>query len=188
MGSWIECICGGLIHTNMFTGTKIYQLIEDADYDAIEDPIDRDKLYDLFFKKGVTVYRCHSCGRLLVEWGDKGVPTFYLPEVKLENISSGEKCRQSGEKQKWEPVQEVTLPEDASDDERRLRELEIMADAAYKAMYDSISPAAHYSDAKDALAEAIGLANKMGRKADVGRLLQKDEHLKAVYRSQFYSI
>lgn len=37
----------------MFTGTKIYQLIEDADYDAVEDPVDRDKLDDLFFKKGL---------------------------------------------------------------------------------------------------------------------------------------
>ncbi len=147
MGSWIECICGSLIHTNMFTGTKIYQLIEDTDYDAIDDPVDRDKLDDLFFKKGVTVYHCHSCGRLLVEWDDKGVPTFYLSEVKLEkNISSDKKCCLPGEGQKWKPEPEVLLPENAPDDERRLRELEIMADAAYKAMYDSITPVAHYSD------------------------------------------
>lgn len=182
-------MCGGLIHTNMFTGTKIYQLIEDADYDAVEDPVDRDKLEDLFFKKGVTVYRCHNCGRLLIEWDNNGVPTFYLPEVKLKkDISSDKKCCLPDEEPKWESVQERPLPEDATNDERRLRELEIMADAAYKAMYDSITPAAHYSDVKAALAEAIGLANKMGRKADMERLLQKDEHVKAVYRSQFYSV
>jgi hypothetical protein len=170
----------------MFSGTKIYQLIEDADYDAIEDPVDREKLEDIFFKKGVTVYRCHSCGRLVIEWDDKGVPMFYLPEAKLENASSAEKCRLPGEGQKWKPVQEVPLPADAPSEERHLRELEMIADAAYKAMYDSTAPAACYSDAKAALAEAIGLADKMGRQADVERLSQKDEHLKAVYRSQFY--
>jgi hypothetical protein len=82
MGSWIRCLCGSLIHINMFTGTNIYQLIKDSDYDAVDDPVDRDKLSDLFFKKGVPVYQCSTCGRLLVEWDPEGGPTFYLPEGK----------------------------------------------------------------------------------------------------------
>jgi hypothetical protein len=82
MGSWLECLCGGLIHTNFFTGTSIYKLIKDADYDAIEDPVDREKLSDLFFRKGVTVFRCESCGRLIVDWDDGNNPTYYLPEDK----------------------------------------------------------------------------------------------------------
>jgi hypothetical protein len=68
----------------MFSGTHIYQLIEDSDYDAVEDPVDRDKLEGLFFKNGVTVYRCLNCGRLLVEWDEKSGLTVYLPEGKLE--------------------------------------------------------------------------------------------------------
>jgi hypothetical protein len=55
MGSWLECLGGGRIHTNLFTGTNIYKLIKDADYDAIKDPVDRDKLSDLFFRRGITV-------------------------------------------------------------------------------------------------------------------------------------
>jgi hypothetical protein len=82
MGSWIKCLCGNLIHTNFFTGTNIYKLIKDADYDAIEDPIDREKISVLFFNKGITVYHCESCSRLIVEWDDKGDITFYLPEGK----------------------------------------------------------------------------------------------------------
>ncbi len=85
MGSWLECLCGGVIHTNFFTGTDIYKLIKDADYDAIEDPVDRGKLSDLFFGKGVTVYHCKRCGRLIVEWEDGG-PTFYLPESKRAEV------------------------------------------------------------------------------------------------------
>ena len=81
MGSWFQCLCGGAIHTNFFTGTNISKLIKDADYDAIEDPVNREKLSDLFFEKGVTVYRCERCGRLIVEWED-GNPTFYQPERK----------------------------------------------------------------------------------------------------------
>ena len=49
----------------------IYRLIEDSDCDAVEDPVDRDKLEDLFFKKGFAVHRCLSCGRLLIEWDEK---------------------------------------------------------------------------------------------------------------------
>lgn len=74
------------------------------------------------------------------------------------------------EGQKWMPVPEVSFPEDASDDERCLRKLETMAGASYDDMFDYRSPAACYSDAKAALAEAIGLAKKMGRQADVARL------------------
>lgn len=80
MGSWITCKCGAHIHTNMFTGTHVYRLIEDSDYDAVEDPVDRNKLEDLFFRKGVTVYRCGACGRLAVEWDHTSGPAFYLPE------------------------------------------------------------------------------------------------------------
>ncbi len=82
MGSWLECLCGARIHTNFFTGTNISKLITDSDYDAIEDPVDREKLSDLFFRKGVTVYHCSRCGRLIVEWNNDDNPTFYLPEGK----------------------------------------------------------------------------------------------------------
>jgi hypothetical protein len=87
MTSWLECLCGNLIHTNLFTGTRIYKLLQDADYDAIEDPVDREKLSDLFLEKGITVYRCQQCGRLAVEWNKEGDPTFYLPEVKGTTVS-----------------------------------------------------------------------------------------------------
>ena len=90
MGSWITCLCGGLIHTNMFSGTHICRLIEDSDYDAIDDPVDRDKLRHLYFNKGVTVYRCLNCGRLLVEWDNDGIPTFYLPEGKRAEVPGTE--------------------------------------------------------------------------------------------------
>jgi hypothetical protein len=86
MGSWMECLCGARIHTNLFTGTAIYRLIKDSDYDAIEDPVDRGKLSDLFFKKGVTLYHCSRCGRLIVAWDEKAGPTFYLPEEKREGL------------------------------------------------------------------------------------------------------
>ncbi len=85
MGSWFECLCGARIHKNLFTGTNICKLVKDSDYDAIEDPVDRDKLADLFFHKGITVYRCSRCGRLAVEWEDSG-PTFYSPEGKGRGV------------------------------------------------------------------------------------------------------
>jgi len=55
-------------------------------------------------------------------------------------------------------------------------------------MYDSTNStdaAARYSDAKEALYDAIGLARRLG-KADVAtRLETRLAHIKAVFRSQF---
>lgn len=79
MGSWFDCPCGGRIHTNLFAGTNIYKLIKDADFDAVQDPVDRGKLSTLFFTNGVTAYRCKQCGRLIVEW-EEGDLTFYRPD------------------------------------------------------------------------------------------------------------
>jgi hypothetical protein len=75
-------MCGYLIHTNLFAGENVCRLIRDGDYDSIEDPVDRDKLADLFFRKGIPVYLCSQCGRLLVDWDEERGPTFYLPEGK----------------------------------------------------------------------------------------------------------
>ena len=82
MGSWIKCLCGYLIHTNLFAGENVFMLIKDSDYDSVEDPVDRDKLSDLFFRKGIPVYICSRCGRLLVDLGEERGPTFYQPEGK----------------------------------------------------------------------------------------------------------
>lgn len=82
MGSWLKCLCGARIHTNFFTGSDIYKLIKDADYDALQEPLTWQTLQDLFYQKGITVHQCKSCGRLAVEWDGGGGITFYKPEVK----------------------------------------------------------------------------------------------------------
>jgi hypothetical protein len=95
MGSWIRCKCGYLIHTNLFAGEDVFQLIRDSDYDSVEDPVDREKLSDLFFRKGIPVYLCKGCGRLLVEWDGQGVPGFYLPERETD-LSPSDPNRKRG--------------------------------------------------------------------------------------------
>ncbi len=191
MGSWIRCLCGGLIHTNMFTGTHICRLIEDSDYDAIEDPVDRDKLEGLYFKKGVTVYRCLSCGRLLVEWDDdKGGPTFYLPEQKYTEPPRTEAALQKCQKERPGPedAKAAEGPETRQSeqpDDPRLKELEALAEAAYEEMYDSRYPTGCYSRAKEAFYDAIALADRLGRREDVKRLEKRLQHVKDVFRHQF---
>ena len=81
MGSWLICKCGKRIHKNLFTGTDIYKVINDADYDKLEDPVDRNKVEKLFFE-GVTLYRCKSCKRIAIEWEGWESPIFYIPENK----------------------------------------------------------------------------------------------------------
>jgi hypothetical protein len=76
-------------------------------------------------------------------------------------------------------------------DQERLDNFEAQAEAAYAKMYDATTAteaAARYSDAKEALHDAIGLARRLG-KADVGnRLNARLAHIKAVFRSQFAGI
>jgi hypothetical protein len=55
-------------------------------------------------------------------------------------------------------------------------------------MYDARTPgdaAARYSDAKEALYDAIGLARGLRRTEQAERLEARLDHIKAVFRSQF---
>jgi hypothetical protein len=73
-------------------------------------------------------------------------------------------------------------------DEETLEWLEAEAEAACRQMYDATHPsdaAARYSDTKEALYDAICLAERIGRKEDAMRLTGRLEHVKAVFRSQF---
>lgn len=68
---------------------------------------------------------------------------------------------------------------------RHVAELAARAEQAYEAMYDSRSPAAHYSDLKDHFAAAIGAAERAGLRDEVARLRRRLDHCRQVYRRQF---
>ena len=76
-------------------------------------------------------------------------------------------------------------------DQERLDNLEAQAEAAYAEMYDGTSAteaAARYSDAKEALHDAIGLVRRLGKEDIAERLNARLAHIKAVFRSQFAGI
>jgi hypothetical protein len=73
-------------------------------------------------------------------------------------------------------------------DEQQLAWFEAQAEAAYDKMYDAASSteaAARYSDAKESLRDAIGLARRLRQDAVATRLEARLAHIKAVFRSQF---
>ena len=73
-------------------------------------------------------------------------------------------------------------------DEERLHFCEALAEVSYAKMYDDINAtdaAARYSDAKEALHDAIGLARRLGQTEASQRLETRLEHVKSVFRSQF---
>jgi hypothetical protein len=76
-----------------------------------------------------------------------------------------------------------------SEDTERLRWLEAGAEDAYDRMYDAgfSGATACYSDAKEFLYEAIGLARQLGKLDEAERLSNRLAHIKAVFRNQFTS-
>jgi hypothetical protein len=63
-----------------------------------------------------------------------------------------------------------------------------LGEDSYDQLYEPrthINPAGHYSDAKDFLSEAIGLAGELGLNDQARTLSERLAHIKAVYRSQF---
>ena len=76
-------------------------------------------------------------------------------------------------------------PDDTMD---RLRWLEAQAEQAYSAMYEArpgSDLAARYSDAKEFLHDAIGLAHRLGQAEEAERLAQRLAEIKTVFRRQF---
>ena len=71
---------------------------------------------------------------------------------------------------------------------RRLLALERLAEESISAMYDAIHPTnatGHYSNAKEALHDAIGLARQIGDGPTAERLSRRLADIKATFRSQF---
>ncbi len=189
MGSRMKCRCGYLVFTNHF-----YKLVKDIDYDAMEKPANEDVLSEFFFKKGMTAYLCPACGRLIVEWEEPGGATFYQPEKKEVETPEATPGAETPVLAEYGPHKDpisgagVTMSESGASggpEDLRLKELEAIAEHAYAEMYDSNSPTASYSEAKEAFHDAIAYARSIGRRKDVERLERRLEHVKNVFRHQF---
>jgi hypothetical protein len=79
-------------------------------------------------------------------------------------------------------------PPASMSDEQRLAWFEAQAEQAYDKMYDAThntEAAARYSDAKEAMNDAIALARRLAQDATLTRLAARLAHIKAVFRSQF---
>jgi hypothetical protein len=73
-------------------------------------------------------------------------------------------------------------------DRERMAFFERQAEDAYGRMYDAHSPSdatARYSDAKEALYSAIGIARGLSDEDSARRLEARLAEIKAVFRSQF---
>lgn len=80
MASWISCICGNRLHTNLFSAAKVFRLIRDDEWDALGESPDWHDV-SLAFLNGREVFRCAKCSRLIVFWERGGPPMYYVENM-----------------------------------------------------------------------------------------------------------
>lgn len=119
---------------------------------------------------------------------------FILPEKALPQALPGfREIRLTENRMVWTALPMKGSPLEVgfhrSDEElkrNRLRQLNALGEKYYDQMYESRHGAnGCYSSAKDALYDAIGLANELGMKEEAEALSKRLAHIKAVFRSQF---
>lgn len=74
----IHCRCGEYFSTDSFPSEHGYRMFTEADYDGIQDPVTRRTLEALYLRS-TKVYKCPSCGRLIVINRD-GTLDFFVKE------------------------------------------------------------------------------------------------------------
>ena len=82
MGSWVICLCGNRLHTNLFSGAGISLVVPEAWADQGFEGMDADRIIDsLILASGIQIH-CPRCSRmLLVNDGDGSRRVrFYSPE------------------------------------------------------------------------------------------------------------
>ena len=79
MASSVICPCGERIQTGAFPNERVYTVISEHDYDAVTDPVDRDKLAVLMLR-GRQLLECRRCRRLLLRERDGAGYEAYVRE------------------------------------------------------------------------------------------------------------
>jgi len=81
------------------------------------------------------------------------------------------------------------MPTEREEKLARMEALKAFAEQAYDDLYEkahsSSAATGYYSTAKEALHDAIRIANELGLTEESAKLIARLEHIKAVFRSQF---
>jgi hypothetical protein len=134
--------------------------------------------------EGCRNFYTFSLGELI----DRAGPDYLLPEI-LPGIT----CTACGGSLRAKlamlpPGDAADTPAHTSEVDERIGFFEAQAEEAYSKMYEAnglTAAAGHYSNAKEALHDAIGLTSGIDDSATRHRLQTRLAHIKAVFRSQF---
>ena len=79
----IKCNCDITIPTGISPHPQGYYLISEADAEALDrgNSVTSSECADDIVRKGLRVYRCENCGRLLLFWQKGRAAQFYIPEA-----------------------------------------------------------------------------------------------------------
>lgn len=83
MGSWINCVCGKLLHKNLFCGAGVSLLVPEAVIDEGDEAESSTMLLGRIVTGSETVVRCAACNRMAIEKKD-GRVEFYTRESASE--------------------------------------------------------------------------------------------------------
>ena len=84
MSSWIVCPCGNEIAIGGFPNAGVHRVISEHSYDAVTDPLDRNKLGVLFLQ-GRRLIECSRCGRLMIRGRNDTEYAVYVREPPDES-------------------------------------------------------------------------------------------------------
>jgi hypothetical protein len=67
MGSWIRCLCGKLLHKDLFCGAAVSLLVPEAIIDDGDDTESSTTLLGRIVTGSELVVECPTCGRVAIE-------------------------------------------------------------------------------------------------------------------------
>lgn len=82
MSSWVQCVCGNLVHKNLFCGANVSISVPEAFFDADRAGMSAEEFINELLLNNDTVVRCGKCQRgFIINETTGSVADVYKPDI-----------------------------------------------------------------------------------------------------------